>query len=92
MKKLLLLLVISSACHAEPFQSTKTVMCDSLPTLLRNLEPFKEKVIWSGAPEGPGNIGSTISLMEHPTNGSWTLIQYDSKYGCVLGVGTNLKS
>ena len=93
MKHLLVILaLISSTCYADVFESKKTIVCDDFPTLIAKLEEFKEKVTWVGSPDSPGDVGSTITLMENPSTGSWTLIQYNSKWGCLLAAGTNKKT
>ena len=93
MKHLLLILtLISSTCYADAFESKKTIFCDDFAILISKLEEFKEKVTWVGSPDSPGDAGSTITLMENPVTGSWSLIQYNSKLGCLLASGTNKKT
>ena len=33
------------------------------------------------------NTGTYISLFKNEFTGSWTMIQYDTRTGCVLGAG-----
>ena len=64
------------------FELNRTMKCTSVQHLTNYLtEQLKQKMIWAGQDE---NNFSYVALYENKETGSWTLIQYDSKTGCVL--------
>jgi len=90
MRKLLLCLalVVSPMLNAQPtrlFELTRTMRCSDVQELINDLtENYGEKMIWTGKDT---STATYISIYKNEKTGSWTLIQYDSKVGCVLGAG-----
>jgi hypothetical protein len=59
--------------------------CADVQELVNDLtENYGEKMIWTGKDT---STATYISIYKNEKTGSWTLIQYDSKVGCVLGAG-----
>jgi hypothetical protein len=76
----------SSIANAEPFPSSKKVICDQLPVVLETLaNKFEEKLVWIGRDI---QDGTTYLLTVNPKDQTWTQIQSDGKIACILGVGT----
>ena len=76
----------SSIANAEPFPSTKTVICDQLTVVVEALSSkFDEKVVWMGKDI---NDGTTYVLTANEKEHTWTYIQSDGKLACILGLGT----
>jgi hypothetical protein len=92
MKKLFLIALLATNCYAEPFRYDKPTVCDDAKEIFKMIDEYKEKVIFTGQPDGDGNIGSYIILTENAVTGTWTIIQNNSKFACVLAVGQNQKS
>ena len=92
MKKLFLMMLLASNCYADPFRYDKPTVCDDVKEIMKMIEKYEEKIIFSGKPDGNGNGGSYIMLTENNKTGSWTLIQTNAKFSCVIAVGTNEKS
>jgi hypothetical protein len=68
----------------EIFELKKGMKCSAVQDLFDFVSTqFNEKMMWVGKDAS----GSYISLYKNEQTGSWTLIQFDSKIGCVLGVG-----
>ena len=76
----------SSIANAQQiFEVSKPMKCADVHFLMQDLtEEYKEKLLWVGKTESDA---SYIAIMQNKENGTWTVIQYDSKIGCVLGVG-----
>ena len=92
MKKIFLILLLATNCYAEPFRYDKPTICDDVKEVLKLIEEYKEKIIFTGKPLGDNNGGSFIMLTENVSTGSWTLIQNNNKFACVIAVGQNEKS
>ena len=85
-KKFLLLLLVSFSVssHAEMFELRKVMLCEQKEVVFESLsENFQEFPIWSGS----SRSGTVIAIFVNKTNGSYTVIEYDSKVACVLSVG-----
>ena len=48
------------------------------------MEAYGEKVVWVGKDR---NNGTYVSLYKNEATGTWTMIQYDTRTGCVLSAG-----
>ena len=69
----------------EIFELRKPMKCADVNYLITDLtENYKEKMMWVGKTEGDNTY---IAILQGKENGTWSVIQYDSKTGCVLGVG-----
>lgn len=83
-----LFLCISTTVSAQTiqlFELTRSMRCAAVETLIAHLmETYGEKVVWVGKDR---NNGTYVSLYKNEATGTWTMIQYDTRNGCVLGVG-----
>jgi hypothetical protein len=92
MRKLFLLLLISTNCYAEPFQYDKPTVCDDLGSVLKMMSEYKEKIVFTGIPQGMTEGASSILLLENSNTGTWTILQHNEKFACIIAVGKNEKS
>ena len=83
-----LFLCISTTVSAQTiqlFELTRQMRCAAVDTLIAHLmEAYGEKVVWVGKDR---NNGTYVSLYKNDATGTWTMIQYDSRTGCVLSAG-----
>ena len=90
MKKLIIALFVCMAVPLysqtiELFELSKPMRCSAVEKLMSHLaEAYGEKVAWIGK---EGNTGTYIALYKNEITGTWTMIQYDTRTGCVLGAG-----
>lgn len=86
MKKLLFITMFASSVFAEPITIKKPVVCDKTEAVLKVLisDNYKEKPIWLGASE---EKLVNYSLWVNATNKSWTIIQFNNDFACVIGAG-----
>ena len=47
MKKIFLILLLATNCYAEPFRYDKPTICDDVKEVLKMIEEYKEKIIFS---------------------------------------------
>ena len=81
--------LISSIAYAQPFQTTKPVLCDESKKLISALnEQWNEKLQWSG---NDGANNSKYGLFVNEKTGTWTLLQLTPEVACIIGVGDNSK-
>ena len=94
MKKLLLILLLMffvSTVFAQQqdmqiFESSRRFKCTKTEYLINFIsENFGETVVWVGK---DGNNSSFLSLYKNKDTGTWSLIQYDSKIGCLISSGS----
>ncbi len=93
MRKLLLaLLLVPGMLLAQPFKSDKPTVCDELSAVMTHLsEKYHEVPVWSGAGAGKLDSNTVIMLLVNHETRSWTMIQYDERVACILGVGENFQ-
>jgi hypothetical protein len=88
MKKLLILLLFPLTVFAqnEPFTLNKPVMCDKIEVVIKWLENKErnQKPFWIGHSTS-NEIFYGVIVNER--TGSWTMIEFNDKYACVLGTG-----
>lgn len=90
MKKILatLLLCVAVSSYSQPseiFELQKPIRCSAVEVLMNYLaQNYGERMVWIGKET---NSGTYIALYKNETTGTWTMIQYDIKTGCVLGAG-----
>ena len=74
-----------SAQTIQLFELTRQMRCAAVDTLIAHLmEAYGEKVVWVGKDR---NNGTYVSLYKNEATGTWTMIQYDTRTGCVLSAG-----
>ncbi len=73
---------------AEPRTINKPIVCEETRIVLSTLlsSEYEEFPIWMGSGEN-----SRYSLFANEKTKSWTLLQYDEKIACILGVGTHYR-
>jgi hypothetical protein len=83
-----LFLCISTTVSAQTlklFELTRQMRCAPVEALISHLMvEYGEKVVWVGKDR---NNQTYLSLYKNESTGTWTMIQYDSRTGCVLGAG-----
>jgi hypothetical protein len=83
-----LFLCISTTVSAQTiqlFELTRQMKCAPVEALIAHLmESYGEKVVWVGKDR---NNATYVSLYKNEATGTWTMIQYDSRTGCVLSAG-----
>jgi len=71
--------------QGEIITLNKPLKCSDSQTVLSFfVTKFGEKPIWVGK---DSETGSFISVLVNKDRNTWTVIQYDSKFACVLGAG-----
>jgi len=67
----------------------KPMKCADTKTLLMGLDKLFGEKILRVAPNdlAPDEKPTLIAFFENPKNKSWTIVEYDANYACVLGSG-----
>jgi len=86
---LLTLSLLASVARSEPKEGNKKIICDNTSTLMNALVEYGEAPVWSGA---DSQTKTTYGVLMNSKTGTWTIIQFDGKMACVLGVGDEAKS
>ena len=86
---LLTLSSLASVARSEPFTGKKNITCDDTSTLINALVEYGENPVWSGT---DSETKTTYGILMNSKTKTWTIIQFDSKIACVLGVGEEAKS
>jgi hypothetical protein len=90
MRRFLLgVLLLPAAALAQPVTVEKPVLCEKTEVVINGLldSDYKEQPIWIGVDEK-----SRYSIFANEKTGSWTLIQFNEKIACILGVGEGSKT
>ena len=93
MKKIavtLTLCVALSVAFAEAIETKKDVVCDNKKELFDWVQTneYQEKLIWIG--DSP--LSKTkLAVISNKDTGTWTIIEFNDKYACVLSVGVSSK-
>ena len=74
------------------FEWHKTVICDSTKTVFEYFEKGQpqEHVVWQGQDLTDPRL--THTMLANFKTGSWTMVQHDAQYACVLAAGLNFKA
>jgi hypothetical protein len=88
MKKLLLLVLLLPTLvfsQQEPVIVDKKVVCDEIKIVIDWIKNSQEQQpLWLGV----SDVGETrYGLVENQKTGSWTIIEFNDKYACILGTG-----
>ena len=85
---LIITVFVFTSVMAVPRTINKPIVCEETSVVLTTLfsGDYQEFPIWMGSGEN-----SRFSLFANEKTKSWTLIQYDEKIACVLGVGTQYR-
>lgn len=82
---LALAVVMIKLSLAEPVTANKVVLCDTKITVFAAIiYEFKQLPVWRGKST---SFDSELVLAVHPENYSWTLLEYQDDWACVLSVG-----
>jgi len=86
----LTLSLLASVARSEPFSGKKNIICDDATKLIGEIvKEFGETPVWSGADPA---TKTTYGVLMNPNTNTWTIIQFDGKVACILGVGDEAKS
>jgi hypothetical protein len=82
--------LISTLANAQIFESKTTIRCGETKYILSNLagEEVEEQPMWVG--NNDANKTSTMVMVNIKTQ-TWTVVQFDRKIACILGVGEGFK-
>jgi hypothetical protein len=86
-----LLIIFNVPAIGQDFNYTtksKTVMCADPRVVIKTLNDlYKEIPIWITTNDNGGYI-----MLQNELTKTWTLLQIDNQFGCMLAVGTNQES
>ena len=87
----LMLSLLTTLAQSEPRAVNKKVICDNTSTLMDSLVngEYSEKPVWSGV---DSETNTTYGVLMNSKTGTWTIVQFDDRMACVLGVGEEAKS
>ena len=96
MKKLALAFLFcctSTLANAQIFDSKTTIRCGETNYILTNLAggEIEEYPIWVGTSDTSKTSKTSTMIMVNNSTQTWTVIQFDKKIACVLGVGEGFK-
>lgn len=91
MKKLLVILALSSSALANPnikfTDIKKPVKCADTKQLFTGLKTeFNETMTWNSS-NAILDDRTSVAIFKNKQNGSWTLVEYDDTIACVLASG-----
>lgn len=86
------LLLCSTWVQAAQFEWQKTIICDSTKAVFDYFEKgtHQERVVWRGRDLTDPAI--THTMLANIKTGTWTLVQHDDRWACVLAAGTDFKA
>ena len=62
----------------------KTIVCEDIEIALATLtEKYQEQIVWIGRP----NARTASALYANADTGTWTFVQFDEEWMCVLSAG-----
>lgn len=84
------LLLCSSLAQAQ-FEWQKTIICDETKAVFDYFEKgqHQERVVWRARDLVDPNL--THTMLANLKTGTWTMVQHDDRYACVLSAGTDFK-
>ena len=87
---ILLVCVAISVAFAEAIETTKDVLCDDKKELFAWIQTneYQEKPTWVG--DSPSSK-TKLAVLTNNETGTWTIIEFDDKYACVVSVGVKSK-
>jgi hypothetical protein len=91
MKKLIaILLLASTSVFAAPVKSTLQIVCDDTKSIFEHFVEgeYQEVPFWAGFED---SNKTSFVLLTNKETGTWTMIQYNAKRGCVIAVGDKWK-
>ena len=92
MRKIILALLFlpSLAVAKEWFEANKTIDCGPFQEILAVItkKGVDEEVLWIGQAENNSNV----ALFVNTKSNSWTIVQYNTEFACVLEMGSSFKT
>ena len=87
-----ILLLCSTWAQAAQFEWQKTIICDDTNAVFDYFEKGQpqERVVWRGRDLMEPLL--THTMLANIKTGSWTLVQHDAQYACVLAAGLEFKA
>lgn len=85
MRKFLLgVLLLPALAYAQPVTVEKPVVCSDLKTIIETVSGSKwqEEPVWSGRDDT-----SRYVLTVNQKTKTWTMIQFNDKIACIIGIG-----
>lgn len=77
--------LINSVANAQPVQHEKIVLCDKTAEMFEALgKQYQEVPVWGGK---NSEQGLNFALMLNTETKTWTLVQFNTKTACILGIG-----
>lgn len=92
MSKLLvsILLVLSTAVHANAVVAEKPIMCFDTKTFLKQIkEKYGEEPMIIGKTSGVSGVVTSVYINKE--TGSFTIAEIDKEAACVISVGTEVR-
>jgi hypothetical protein len=89
MKKTLLAFLFVPLISFAQVQATKPMKCFKLEYLKQQLEQVKEVPIITS--KNNMTEESTMTVFYNQETGTWTIIEFNKAFGCVLGYGVDKK-
>ena len=85
---MLSVLLLPALAYPDPVKVDKEVFCDDTKKIVNALisNDYKESPQWMGQDDT-----SKYMLFANEKTGSWTIIQFNEQFACVLGVGDGHK-
>lgn len=85
------LLLCSTWVNSAQFEWHKTIICDDTKAVFEYFErgQHQERVVWQGRDLVDPSLSHT--MLANIKTGTWTLVQHDERYACVLAAGLNYK-
>lgn len=85
---LLSLLLLPAVAFAQPVTVEKTLFCEKTEKVMANIKDnsYKEIPFWLGLTDKT----AVILIQNHKTK-TWTLIQFNNEYACILASGVDYK-
>jgi hypothetical protein len=89
MKKILLSFLFVPLISFAQIQANKPIKCFKPEYLKQQIEQAKEVVVLTS--KNQMTEESTMAVFYNEENGTWTIIEFDKSFGCILGYGVDKK-
>mgnify|MGYP003352733691 CR=1 FL=1 len=78
-----LLALTSLVVNAQVYKTEKPVVCSKLKNIIEYVsDEYQEQPLWNGVGDD-----SKYLLTVNPITHTWTMIEYNQDFGCIVGVG-----
>jgi hypothetical protein len=90
MKKLIIIaMLFANSAFALELRKDKPVVCYELEEFTQKIKIQYGEVLQFSYSNGLYNPPTQLSMFSNKETGSWTLIEHNEDFGCVLAVGNN---